>query len=88
MSSDGGEGGGGGGGIPPIKASITPPNCLLAITGANKFARRLRKKSLESKERAVKVSPASSKKRLEIICYCWIKNDNNDLNDLSPAGED
>ena len=87
MSSDGGEGGGGGG-IPPIKASITPPNCLLAITGANKFARRLRKKSLESKERAVKVSPASSKKKLEIICYCWIKNDNNDLNDLSPAGED
>ena len=88
MSSDGGEGGGGGGGIPPIKASITPPNCLLAITGANKFARRLRKKSLESKERAVKVSPASSKKKSEIICYWWIKNDNNDLNDLSPAGED
>ena len=56
MSSEGAEGGdGGGGGVPPIKATITPPNCLLAITGANKFARRLRKKSLESKERAVKV---------------------------------
>ena len=50
MSSDGGEGG-----VPPIKATITPPNCLLAITGANRFAKRLRKKSLESKERAVKV---------------------------------
>ena len=51
------EGGGGGGGreVPPIKATITPPNCLLAITGVSRFAKRLRKKSLESKERAVKV---------------------------------
>ena len=52
MSSEGEDVGGG---VPPIKATITPPNCLLAITGANKFAKRLRKKSLESKERAVKV---------------------------------
>ena len=52
---DGGGGGGGGGRFPHIKATITPPNCLLAITGANRFAKRLRKKSLESKERAVKV---------------------------------
>ena len=60
MSSEGGEAGGGGGEVPPIKATITPPNCLLAITGANRFAKRLRKKSLESKERAVKVRVDSS----------------------------
>ena len=57
---DGGGGGegerGGGAGVPPIKAAITPPNCLLAITGANKFARRLRRKSAESKQKAVKAS--------------------------------
>ena len=70
---DGGGGGegerGGGAGVPPIKAAITPPNCLLAITGANKFARRLRRKSAESKQKAVKAkaekAEALQKKRDE-----------------------
>ena len=76
MSSEEGGGGGegvrdegGGGGVPHIKASITPPTCLLAITRANKFAKRLRKRSVETKQRAVKAktekAEALQKKRDE-----------------------